>query len=122
MIFLGLVSLYVFAVSLTPLCVRTKSNNSESEFDSDSDDEKRCCICDDVLRTRGHNPFPFCDEDDTETKCCNSCKHSHVIPARLSIQRRQDLSEKHQETILKCEINKILEARYNDLGKEHSSQ
>ena len=97
MLFLGLVSVYVFAVSLAPLCVRVKSNTSESDFDSESDDEKRCCIC---------------DEDDTETKCCNACKHSHVIPARLSIQRRQDLSEKHHESMLKCEINKILEARY----------
>lgn len=114
MLFLGLVSLYVFAVSLAPLCLRTKSNIADSDFDTDSDDEKKCCICYEVLRTRGHNPFPFCDEDDTETKCCNSCKHSHVIPARLSIQRRQDLSEKHQETMLKCEINKIWNKIYEN--------
>ena len=132
MLFLGLVSVYIFAVTLLPCCIRvpTRGQNDQYGGDAFSDDEEddidyriddlHCCICDNVIRTRGHNPYPFCSQKDTVTKCCNKCKHSHVIPARLSLQRKKDLTEKHLETVVKSEINNIFDKVYK-LRKEYKS-
>jgi hypothetical protein len=30
-----------------------------------------------------HNPYPLCDENDHESRCCTNCNSTKVIPARL---------------------------------------
>ena len=30
-----------------------------------------------------HNPYPLCDENDNESRCCEKCNQTKVIPARV---------------------------------------
>jgi len=32
-----------------------------------------------------HNPAPLCDENDTESRCCEKCNEEKVISARLGM-------------------------------------
>lgn len=48
-------------------------------------EEKTCCICGKKFIGWGNNPYPLCDKDDYESRCCDECNDNHVIPARLAI-------------------------------------
>ena len=43
----------------------------------------RCIICGTPVGNYGNNPYPLCDINDTEHKCCDLCNIQFVIPARL---------------------------------------
>jgi hypothetical protein len=42
-----------------------------------------CCICGRKTYGYGNNPYPLCDIDDYESKCCDECNNTYVIPARI---------------------------------------
>ena len=42
----------------------------------------KCCICGEEFEGYGNNPYPLCDENDLESRCCNECD-SLVITARI---------------------------------------
>ena len=116
MIVLCLISLYVVCVSLIPCCIRApKKDQYEEEPEEDVPDAEIktpvCCLCGKLLRTRGHNPYPFCEFDDAVTKCCVKCKHAYVIPARLSTKprHRSDIEPKRKE---------IIQTQWDEIFKE----
>ena len=43
-----------------------------------------CCLCGKEHKGFGNNPFPLCKEDDFESRCCDDCNISLVIPARIA--------------------------------------
>lgn len=42
----------------------------------------KCCICGCEITNYGNNPFPLCDSDDYESRCCDVCNEM-VIKARI---------------------------------------
>lgn len=44
----------------------------------------KCCICGEEYVGYGNNPYPLCNEDDYDSRCCDSCNNL-VIKARLDI-------------------------------------
>lgn len=44
----------------------------------------KCCLCGSTYVMYGNNPYPLCDKDDYESRCCNMCNANKVIPARFS--------------------------------------
>ena len=50
-----------------------------------------CCLCGKPSSGFGNNPFPLCDENDTESRCCDICNMTKVTPARIKmIRERKD--------------------------------
>ena len=47
--------------------------------------EHICCICGKKFVGWGNNPYPLCDKEDYESRCCDACNDNHVVPARLAI-------------------------------------
>ena len=43
----------------------------------------QCHLCKQHFEGFGNNPYPLCDEDDYEARCCNDCDNNLVIPERL---------------------------------------
>lgn len=43
-----------------------------------------CCICHRKTYGYGNNPYPLCDEKDYESRCCDECDNTYVIPARIA--------------------------------------
>lgn len=43
-----------------------------------------CCLCGKEKEGFGNNPYPLCKEDDFESRCCDDCNISLVIPARIA--------------------------------------
>lgn len=54
----------------------------------------KCSICGKTFDGYGNNPYPICDKDDFESRCCDSCNATHVIQARMAIASRQHLDKK----------------------------
>ena len=52
-----------------------------------------CCLCGQEFAGYGNNPYPLCDRDDYESRCCDECDRNKVIPARMLMHYR-GLSEK----------------------------
>lgn len=42
----------------------------------------KCCICGQEFEGYGNNPFPLCNKEDYNSRCCNDC-NSLVIQARI---------------------------------------
>lgn len=42
----------------------------------------KCCICKQEFKGYGNNPFPLCNREDRDSRCCNDCD-AYVIQARL---------------------------------------
>lgn len=53
----------------------------------------KCCICGKEVEQFGNNPYPLCDKDDYDSRCCNECDQDKVIPARIMMHYR-GLSDK----------------------------
>lgn len=47
----------------------------------------KCCICGCEIHGYGNNPYPLCDEDDYESRCCDKCD-GYVIKARIALLTR----------------------------------
>lgn len=43
-----------------------------------------CCLCGKEKEGFGNNPYPLCKENDFESRCCDDCNISLVIPARIA--------------------------------------
>jgi hypothetical protein len=45
----------------------------------------KCSLCNVEMNNihETNNPYPLCDYDDTESRCCHNCNYSKVIPARM---------------------------------------
>jgi len=69
----------------------------------------RCCLCDRVLNGPGYNAYPILDFADTESRCCNRCKHDHVIPARQASRRKEEMHTRRQDILVRDQLNKILD-------------
>jgi len=46
---------------------------------------KQCVLCRNIIADDpyGHNPFPLCEVEDTESRACGRCNAEHVISARI---------------------------------------
>ncbi len=44
-----------------------------------------CCLCGKMIGDDpfGHNPFPLCEVDDNESRCCEACNSKYVISCRV---------------------------------------
>lgn len=49
----------------------------------------KCCICGCSIEQWGNNPFPLCNKDDYESRCCDSCNEM-VIQARIIQSGKQE--------------------------------
>ena len=48
----------------------------------------KCCLCKaEILEAQSHNPYPLCDKDDYESRCCGGCNSEKVLPTRMAILR-----------------------------------
>lgn len=45
----------------------------------------KCCLCGRKFSGYGNNPYPLCDIDDYDSRCCDDCNESKVLPARLAM-------------------------------------
>lgn len=45
----------------------------------------KCCICGKEIEGYGNNPYPLCDRDDYDSRCCDECDGAKVIPARMML-------------------------------------
>lgn len=55
-----------------------------------------CCICGKVvINSYGNNPWPVNNE--ANTRCCDDCNSTHVIPARLQMLMNKDKKESYDE-------------------------
>lgn len=50
-----------------------------------------CNLCGSKFLGYGNNPWPLCDDNDYESRCCDDCDNAKVIPARikLAFERRK---------------------------------
>lgn len=48
--------------------------------------EGNCCRCEGKYTDYGNDPFPFCDETDTTSRCCDKCRED-VILARYACHK-----------------------------------
>ena len=46
----------------------------------------KCCICGYTFTGFGNNPWPFDDKKDS--RCCDTCNYSKVIPERIRLLHR----------------------------------
>jgi hypothetical protein len=46
--------------------------------------KKKCCICKTEITGHGHNPDPL----NVKGRCCGVCNFTKVIPARLSLYKK----------------------------------
>ena len=44
---------------------------------------KKCCLCGIEFYGYGNNPYPLCDVNDCDGRCCNECDNKYVIPSRI---------------------------------------
>ena len=44
---------------------------------------KKCCLCGIKFEGYGNNPYPLCDVNDYDSRCCNECNSKYVIPSRI---------------------------------------
>ena len=45
---------------------------------------KKCCLCGcEIQEPFTNNPYPLCDVDDYESRCCSKCDQDLVVPARF---------------------------------------
>lgn len=49
----------------------------------------KCCICGKSIEQFGNNPFPLCNKDDYESRCCDFCNEM-VIQARIIQSGKSD--------------------------------
>ncbi len=49
----------------------------------------KCCICGNPVGQWGNNPFPLCNKDDYESRCCDNCNEM-VIQARIIQSGKRD--------------------------------
>lgn len=47
-------------------------------------DTINCILCNVEMNNihETHNPYPLCDVNDDESRCCSNCNSTKVIPAR----------------------------------------
>lgn len=45
--------------------------------------KEKCCLCGQEIVGYGNNPYPLCDEEDYESRCCDMCNYAVVLPERL---------------------------------------
>ena len=42
-----------------------------------------CILCNQQFEGFGNNPYPLCDDNDFESRCCDECDSNLVIPERI---------------------------------------
>jgi hypothetical protein len=60
---------------------QTKMNTSNS--DHETPQGGKCCLCEGNYEGWGHNPYPLVEEEDYESRCCDHCNATRVIPTRI---------------------------------------
>lgn len=58
----------------------------------------KCCLCGAECEGFGNNPFPLCNADDYESRCCDDCDDTLVLTARL-MQIKFRLSDDYFENV-----------------------
>lgn len=64
----------------------------------------KCCICGEEFTGFGNNPWPLCERNDFDSRCCNECNEL-VITARIKLL---NVPPKHYEEERKKLINELL--------------
>lgn len=59
----------------------------------------KCSICGEQIKDYGNNPYPICEKDDTESRCCNIC-NDLVIRARLLSMKGNSDTIKEGDTVV----------------------
>lgn len=57
----------------------------------------KCCICDKEISDYGNNPYPLCEKEDTQSRCCDECNSNYVIRARIMLQQAKNIELKNSE-------------------------
>lgn len=67
-----------------------------AEAEAEREDAKtgNCCLCDGRYENWGNNPYPLCDKADYESRCCQACNDTKVIPARMMDMFKKDYLKK----------------------------
>ena len=47
------------------------------------DKEYNCSLCKQKQKGWGNNPYPLCNADDNESRCCDICNMLLVLPKRF---------------------------------------
>lgn len=56
-------------------------------------EEFKCSLCYDICEGFGNNPYPLCEEDNTEARCCDDCNTLKVVPARIAQLFKKEVPE-----------------------------
>lgn len=67
---------------------------AEAEAERENSKTGDCCLCDGRYERWGNNPYPLCEEDDHESRCCHECNARKVIPARMANMFKRDYLKK----------------------------
>ena len=60
-----------------------------------------CNICGCTFSGYGNNPYPLCDINDFESRCCDECNSQYVIPSRIYELGGVRLTDEQKENIIK---------------------
>lgn len=71
-----------------------KTAIAQAEREKEEGKTGDCCLCDGRYENWGNNPYPLCDEDDHESRCCHACNEKKVIPARMVAMFKKDYLRK----------------------------
>lgn len=56
----------------------------------------KCNLCGKEIVGFGNNPYPLCNDDDFESRCCDDCNNNYVIGARIiGLNRKLSLGDRH---------------------------
>lgn len=68
---------------------------------------KKCCLCGIEFEGYGNNPYPLCDVNDYNSRCCNDCDSKYVIPSRIIMTYKGKSAEEVYKAYKKeMEMNK----------------
>lgn len=59
----------------------------------------KCCICGQEIDGYGNNPYPFCANNDNESRCCNEC-NNQAIDARIIKEKALDRQVKENDLVV----------------------
>ena len=53
----------------------------------------KCFICGQEILDYGNNPFPLCDREDMDSRCCNDCDNTVIQARMIQMRHEQDKPE-----------------------------
>ena len=80
----------------------------------------RCCICGKTIEDYGNNPYPLCEKEDNESRCCDECNdlvvHARVLQLKYGSVNQRIIPNKSNIFILYSKNSDIPLNTFKDNG------